>query len=386
VLCGSHLQCFLSLSLANLRLHTTSESVRMHTKPADNRLQEKGVDMDITRNSLSTAADKFADKENRKGRWEIWAKYDIRPRKDGQRYVLAVETDEPELPPRVDLAKALEKTNGIVAPGSPEEELMRRAIEREELRKQGWVYLPLVREPDLFLEFARLADEGILDNAPTLDELDTDKNAEAAKVWAETYGVLGLTRLESDEFGFRAASTRGGEADTVAAFAYEAWVANACLRLYEAAKAKELDMELIARYMTPRSKALYTHSPARARAWALDAVATATQERIAGNAYPALYGEVGRFTAGWSFMNLLGAMWLQMFWLLTATEEPQRCRNCDKIIAYEQPDQPMQGTKPNDRSRGYRTRRDKRFCGKKCRNQYTYLTSTKPRRQAARQS
>ena len=160
-------------------------------------------------------------------------------------------------------------------------------------------------------------------------------------------------------------------------------MANGCLRLYEAATAAEPDTELIASYMLPRDKAL-AHRPAWARAWALDAVATATQERIAGNAYPALYGEVGRFVAGWSFMNLLGAMWLQMFWLLTATEEPQRCRNCDKIIAYEQPDQLMQGTKRNDRSGGYRTRRDKRFCGKKCRNEHTYLTKTKPRRQAAR--
>ena len=298
---------------------------------------------------------------------------------------MRVEPGESEWPPRVDLAKALEETGGAVAPDSPEDALMRQAMERDELRREGWVYYPLVEKPDLFLKFARLADEGKLDDAPTIDELDTDRNADVALGWAWEHGTLGLTRVPPDSFGFRGASTLGGEADTVAAFAHEAWVANGCLRLYEAATTKELNVDVISSYMTPRGKARVGHTPARVRAFALDIVATETQHRIAGDAYPALYGKVGKFVAGWSFTTLLGAMWLQMFWLLTATEEPQRCKNCDKIIAYEQPDQSVRGTKKNDRSEGYRTRVDKKFCGKKCRNRYTYLTKTKPRRQAARE-
>src|SRR5215211_113571 len=336
--------------------------------------------MDITRDSFSAAADKLADKEHRRGIWEVWAKYDIRQRKDGHRYVLRVEPDESELPPRVDLAEALEKTGGVVAPGSPEEELMERAMERQQLRKEGWVYWPLVEKPGLFLEFARLADDGRLDNAATRDELDTDKNAVAAWDWAWEHGTLGLTRVGPDEFDCRGASTLGGEVDTVAAFAHEAWVANGCLRLFEAATAEELDVDLIASYLTPRGKARFAHSPpATIRAFALDIVATETQHRIAGDVYPALYGKVDKLTAGWSFTSLLGAMWLQMFWLLTATEAPQRCNYCDKIIAYEQPEQPLQGVKRNDRSAGYRTRRDKGYCDKTCRDRHYYLTVTKPR-------
>jgi hypothetical protein len=112
-------------------------------------------------------------------------------------------------------------------------------------------------------------------------------------------------------------------------------------------------------------------------------VASETQRKVAGNAYPAPYGEVGNFVQGWDFINLLGAMWLQMFWLLTASEAPRRCRNweCDKIIAYEQPEQPMGLTPKNDRSGGCRTRADKGFCSKRCGNRYNYLTRTKPRRQ-----
>jgi len=340
--------------------------------------------MGITENSILDAANKFADNKRRMGMWVFWIKYDIRLREDGQRYVLAVNLDESELPPRIDLAKALEKTNGMVAPGSPEEELVWRAEERDELRKKGWVYWPLVENPDLFLEFARLADDGGLDNAATVDGLDTDKNADVALGWAREHGVLGLTFLKPDDSGFRPASTRGGKEDTVSSFAKEAWRANACLRLYEAATAGELDTDLIASYIDLRQKTIFTGTPARTREWALNIVATETQKKVAGNAYPALYGEIGKFEAGWSFTNLLGAMWLQMFWLLTASETLQRCKHCDKIITYEQPDQLMQGTKPNDRSAGYRTRRDKKFCDKKCRNRYTYLTTTKPRRQAAR--
>jgi hypothetical protein len=85
-------------------------------------------------------------------------------------------------------------------------------------------------------------------------------------------------------------------------------------------------------------------------------VASETQQKVAGNAYPGLYGEVGKFVQGWDFMNLLGAMWLQMFWLLTASETPRRCRNweCDKVIAYEQPEPLARVVKKNDRSGGYK--------------------------------
>jgi hypothetical protein len=342
--------------------------------------------MEIMESSFLSAADKFADNERRLGIWEFWHKYDIRRREDGQRYMLAVELDESELPPRVDLVRALEKTGGKVAPDSQEEELMKRARKRD-LRKKGGVYWPLVENPDLFLEFARIADGEGLDNADTLEGLDTDKNKGAALAWAREHGVLGLTRVKPDELEFRGASTRGGKADTVATFAYEAWVANGCLRLYEAATAEALDMDLIASFIgDPRHNLLYTSTPALAREWALDTVASETQRKIAGNAYPALNGEVGKFKAGWSFTNLMGAMWLQMFWLLTSAEQPQRCRTCDKIIAYKQPHQSLAGTRKNNRSAGYRTRKDKRFCDQKCRNRYTYLTSTKPRRLAAREA
>jgi hypothetical protein len=327
--------------------------------------------MGITKEELSGAADKIADKVHRAGRWDVYPKYITRQRRDGERYLLATEPDD--LPPRVDLAV------GEVSPGSSEEDLLRQAIERSKARKLVWPYWPLAREPDLFLKFARLADGGL--DQGDAGKLDTEKNAAVALSWAHDYGVLGLTSVEDD--GLRGTSTKGGEADTVEAFAREAWTANDCLRLYEAATAETLDADLIASYIPSRARA-FAATPASTRAWALGAVASETQRKVAGNAYPALYGDVGRFVPGWDFMNLLGAMWLQMFWLLTASEAPRRCKNweCDKIIAYEQPDQSTRGTKKNDRSGGYITRIDKTFCSKRCSNRYNYLTRTKPQRQS----
>lgn len=286
-----------------------------------------------------------------------------------------MEPDESDLGPRVDLAKVLERTNGRVSPNSPEEKAVREAVARDKARKESYPYQPLVREPHLFLKFARLADGGGLDDAKTKEDLDTEKNTTVAKDWARTYGVLGLTLVEKD--GQRGASTIGGKMETVADFAHEAWVANGCLRLYETATADELDVNLVASYIpAARWRAFYTRTPIMAREFALDQVATQTQQRLAGNVYPALYGEVGRFVRGWDFTNLLGAMWLQMYWLLTAQETPRRCKECDRVIAYEQPDYGVRGT-----------RRDRRFCevdenGKRdgCKNRYNYRTRTKHRR------
>lgn len=339
--------------------------------------------MGLSKIDLVRAANKFADTERRMGIWDVWAKYDVANQKDGGRYVLAVEPDESELPPRVDLDKALEKTGGVVHPGSHEEELMIRAAERTRLRKEGWPYWPLVDKPDLFLKFARLADDGGLDDAVPVYGLDTDKNAEVARDWAWEHGTLGQT-LGREVDGFQGVSTRGGKADTVSNFAEEAWRANGCLRLYEAATADELDTDFIASYMNPRWKTFFTRTPAITHEWALNAVAAETQHKVAGNVYPALYGEVGSFVSGWAFRNLLGAMWLQMFWLLTASEAPWRCRNpqCDKIIAYEQPEKPLEHKKGERKNPN--TYRNKGYCNKTCSNRHYYLTTTKPRRRAAR--
>lgn len=83
-----------------------------------------------------------------------------------------------------------------------------------------------------------------------------------------------------------------------------------------------------------------------------------------------------RFGQGWGFHTLRAAMYLQMMWLMTASgEEVRWCKmpGCKKVITFEQPVQLVDsGLSKNDRSKGYRTRRDKEFCSDNCRAKFHY--------------
>lgn len=58
----------------------------------------------------------------------------------------------------------------------------------------------------------------------------------------------------------------------------------------------------------------------------------------------------------WEFDNLLGAMYLQMYWLMTSAGELKRCEHCGRIVLLARPH-------PDGRKR----RSDKRFCDNACR-------------------
>ena len=77
-----------------------------------------------------------------------------------------------------------------------------------------------------------------------------------------------------------------------------------------------------------------------------------------------------------------------MIWLLTATEqETRRCKQdeCTKVVSYEQPEQTIAATglKKNDRSLGYRARKDKEFCRDRCRALYHYYHVRKGKSQSS---
>jgi hypothetical protein len=248
----------------------------------------------------------------------------------------------------------------------------------------------LASYPDLFLRFARLADDG-LDNS---DELDTDHNANVMREWVDDYGVLGLTLVKLDPGHAWAAVPTGGEGDTVAAFVREAKAANRALRLYEAATAPGgIDFETIAALFHSgftRGKLAEIYSDSLKKLVRRE-VSGIIQERH--HFYHQAPYELpdGRSGIGSAFINLLGAMWLQMLWLLGTRDEPRRCKlaqfgECDRIITLAPPEQiAAQSSKRNDRSAGYRTRSDKIFCSKTHNNRYNYLTRVKPRRQQQRE-
>lgn len=303
---------------------------------------------------LSETVEIVADSKQRAGIWEVWVEgYEIKPGSKG-RYIVAKEPD--------------------LGPPTPGQSV----VEQARLRKERWSYQPLVKHRDMFLTFARLA--------------DGDLSEEAILRWVDTYGALGLTEVARRyPVKYRdpvRPTTRGGAGDTVAAFVNETRRASETLKLYEAATAPDgPDVPCIASFV-PRRLRRVTGTPDEARRWALEKVMGEAQENVARYCYPAPYLQPnGDFVEGYGFANLLGAMWLQMFWLLIYGHK-RLCWNpeCNRIIVPKRPNQPHEGPSRNNRSGGYATRGDKVFCSKKCRNRHTYLTSTKPRRQAARKS
>jgi hypothetical protein len=144
--------------------------------------------------------------------------------------------------------------------------------------------------------------------------------------------------------------------------------------------------------LTPRRFQMATQkmrartSPKQLKEDALDYVARTVQYRVASECYPLLYKRRdGSFLQGWGFKSLLGAMYVHLMWLMTATgEEVRRCLWCHKVITFRQPQQQRDLWRLNDRRGGYKTRRDIKFCKNEgeCRAAYHYHNVQKPRRQA----
>lgn len=184
------------------------------------------------------------------------------------------------------------------------------------------------------------------------------------------------------------------------AFAFEAWQAYLARRLYQLASREVLDEVAIVRLMddVPQTRILppgvpnvLPRGPARARAlarvrtrsererythpiddndsrtpeeaeqretlrqkdirtWALGIVEQSVMLKVENDCYPTVEGSPGSYTLGWGFKSLLGAMWLQMMWLMLG--EHNHCRWCGSLF------------EP--------TRRDRRFCDADCRQAWNY--------------
>jgi hypothetical protein len=259
----------------------------------------------------------------------------------------------------------------VVAPTflkDPSDPSLKEGVARD--RKAFWEYFnPVdwyspVKYSDLFLEFAELADGGEITFDTMLD-------------WVGHYGVLGFEGREYRGIDPRMPDLMGGPMDNLQSFAFEARKANAVLRLYEAATAiGGPDVEGISKYgdyvITPFIEDRFgdrLEDPIFLKDTALDWVAGTVRRVVADDCYPELYQEGDTFRSGYGFKSLLGAIYLQMMWLMSATGEIRRCQGpgCNRVITYEQPEQSVDpGLKKNVRGK-YRTRKDKRFCSDNCR-------------------
>jgi hypothetical protein len=195
----------------------------------------------------------------------------------------------------------------------------------------------------------------------------------------------------------------GGQGETLGALRDEVYIANEVLTLYEAALNKDSDK---------LEEALFrSHGdPQRAQArklrvqgiqemtgssWvdalihvALSRVSGFVGERLSLFAYPVISRTEGYerqpltaikgLTLGWFPRNLLGAIYLQFYWLIASGGELSRCKQCGRIISYAPPMPESWAVTPR------KPRRDKVFCSRQCRQNYHYHNVVKPRKQGRR--
>jgi hypothetical protein len=254
-------------------------------------------------------------------------------------------------------------------------------------------YDPLVDTPRLFLDFARIAER---------------KNpANALSQWIAQYGLLGFA--DSSPQWFPEASPQvtvpprwyddmGGTGETLKAVWNEVYTTNSTLALYEAVLNRDpvkLESLLFPPGEEPEWLERWRHYANRLMKETGSDWIDVLVDRALGQvweyimalavfAYPTISPTgrkhqqplltVDRLNASWGVRNLLGAMYLQFFWLVTSAGELARCKYCGRIISYAPPMPESEKRKP---------RKDKEFCDSRCRQNYHYHNRIKPTRNAA---
>lgn len=245
-------------------------------------------------------------------------------------------------------------------------------------------YDPLTETPHLFLEYARIAEA----TDPIHALLD----------WVHKYGLLGLTLYEHDfQRAFNPTekgeqifpelvspptyySPYGGRGETLTAYVMAVEQANQTLRLYEAALNRDLESLESLIFDSDSSDSgneklfdfIHNRIEHASATWLdglVDAALRQVQEYVSSVStfcYPAITYDGGssaepllkpeHFRPGTVPRNLEGAMYLQMYWLITSSGELSRCEHCGRILSL---------TRPNPEGR--KRRNDRRFCNDSCR-------------------
>lgn len=88
--------------------------------------------------------------------------------------------------------------------------------------------------------------------------------------------------------------------------------------------------------------------------------------------YPGVLYAPDHFYRFWQPRNLLGALYLQAYWLVTSAAELSKCKYCGRVISYA-------ASLPDAADKAKRKpRRDKEFCDSRCRQNYHYHNRVKP--------
>jgi hypothetical protein len=225
------------------------------------------------------------------------------------------------------------------------------------------LYRPLESAPHLFLSFSRLHEE--------------DGFEEAVRVWSNKYGVIG-----GDSYGRLSENDRV----PVSRFREEAMRAWVVLKMYECGlngdaqavhryRDEQFIQALLAEY---RESVLFTVVSVKATdeefseehllPFALYLAKQVANRNVRTYCHRETvlslkFRKGGRLTVDpdatqgkWGFSNLLGAMYLQMQWLIEAGDKLTRCEHCSRVIPLARPN--PEGRKP---------RNDTKYCGPACR-------------------
>jgi hypothetical protein len=237
--------------------------------------------------------------------------------------------------------------------------------------RDAWCwYEPIEEHKNLFIDFSRLADE---------DRSSRARCNEIALEWTRKYGPLGTSRgYYRDRHLFK--RHQASPHEYVDHFFEEVERAAAVLAFYEASLDRDEGaiFPLLRRFPSWPINLFVSYSDSDLTdlyggnlGFALYLVTYEVVRMVDAFAYPKLTLQPGpsrpsALTSGYGFHNLLGAMYLQMYWLVAAGEKHiARCRNCGRLIRLTARAPDREGAR-----KGRKPRKDTRFCGNACRQRY----------------
>lgn len=209
-------------------------------------------------------------------------------------------------------------------------------------------YSPLKEAPELFMEFARLS--------------EAQNFNEAALVFSRKYGIPGRAYASDVELP---------HVMDLGNLAKDSKDALRTLKMYEAvingdpAKADSLMRETFSDMAPPTEGDLAEWEKWNPEEEALKWVAVVVEDAVQKLCVRYLDTEEAvkpprvdptKVRPGWLFNNLLGAAYLQMYWLIASAGELKRCEYCGRLNSIARPH-------PEGRKR----RNDKKFCNDACR-------------------
>ena len=213
---------------------------------------------------------------------------------------------------------------------------------------------------------------------------------EAVVGWAEIYGLLASSRSEDvlEQTGLLGGEERlsgFGCRESVPRFEEAAKEIGTCLRAYEALRGRDdLDLAELSARTDPLPKEalrLWERKPGHERAWVFGVLGRMVQMRLSEhcysqfNTYTGGGHPTGRYALTHGFHGLLGAIWIQMAWLLESEGRRVRfCKlpDCRRVVSFDPGEDP--DADPDAEAHGKRkTRIDRVFCkGRGCKQKYDY--------------